>query len=66
MEFETHLDNLHDDFKKHMNAVTVKATNSHLTRLYNPAKEPAIVFFRHGVPLLYSGKLPGLIFIYLT
>lgn len=56
VEFEKHLANLEDDFKKHMNSVTVKATNSHLTRLYNPAKEPAIVFFRHGVPLLYSGE----------
>lgn len=56
VEFEIHLGNLEDDFKKHMNSVTVKATNSHLTRLYNPAKEPAIVFFRHGVPLLYSGE----------
>lgn len=56
VEFEKHLGNLEDDFKKHMNSVTVKATNSHLTRLYNPAKEPAIVFFRHGVPLLYSGE----------
>ncbi|CAD0197438.1 unnamed protein product [Chrysodeixis includens] len=56
VEFESHLDNLQDDFKKHLNAVSVKATNSHLARLYNPAKEPALVFFRHGVPLLFNGE----------
>lgn len=31
--------------------------NSHLVRLYKPSKEPALVFFRHGVPLLYDGPV---------
>lgn len=39
-----------------LNAWVVKAVNSQLVRLYNPNKEPALVFFRHGVPLLYDGK----------
>lgn len=30
--------------------------NSHLARLYKPTKEPALVFFRHGIPLLYEGS----------
>ncbi|XP_034827980.1 thioredoxin domain-containing protein-like [Maniola hyperantus] len=47
---------MYDDFVKHMNALTVKAVNSHLSRLYSPTKEPAVVFFRHGVPLLYDGE----------
>lgn len=55
-EFETHIESLQDDFKNHMNAVSVKSINSHLSRLYNPAKDPALVFFRHGVPLLFSGE----------
>ncbi|KAJ8727653.1 hypothetical protein PYW07_001772 [Mythimna separata] len=55
-ELETHIESLQDDFKKHMNAVSVKTINSHLSRLYNPAKDPALVFFRHGVPLLFSGE----------
>lgn len=28
-----------------------------MTRLYSPTKEPAVVFFRHGVPLLYDGPI---------
>lgn len=56
-KFELTLDSLYDDFHKHLNAATVKAVNSHLARLYNPTKEPALVFFRHGVPLLYDGMI---------
>lgn len=40
----------------------MKTENSHLARLYSPSKEPALVFFRHGVPLLFGGKY----IIYLT
>ncbi|KAJ0178812.1 hypothetical protein K1T71_005587 [Dendrolimus kikuchii] len=54
-DIEKIVENLRDDFKKHLNAVSVKTVNSHLARLYNPSKDPSIVFFRHGVPLLYSG-----------
>lgn len=35
----------------------VKVVNSHLLRLYTPTKEPALIFFRHGVPLLYVGEV---------
>lgn len=56
MKFNSNLEGLEEDFKKHLNADTVKIVNSHLARLYSPTKEPALVFFRHGIPLLYSGK----------
>ncbi|VVD01825.1 thioredoxin domain-containing protein [Leptidea sinapis] len=55
-ELEKIIDNLRDEFEQQLNAFSVKATNSHLARLYSPNKEPAIVFFRHGVPLLYYGN----------
>ncbi|XP_053603734.1 thioredoxin domain-containing protein [Plodia interpunctella] len=55
-KFDAALESLQDDFKKHLNAVTVKTENSHLARLYSPSKEPALVFFRHGVPLLFGGE----------
>lgn len=52
------MSNLVEDFKEHLDAITVKAFNSQLVRLYNPtAKEPALVFFRHGIPILYEGPL---------
>lgn len=40
-----------------LNAWVVKAINSQLVRLYSPTKEPSLVFFRHGVPLLYDGPI---------
>jgi hypothetical protein len=49
------LANLEEDFRQNLGAEVVKAFNSQLVRLYSPTKEPAIVFFRHGVPLLYDG-----------
>jgi len=39
-----------------LNAWVVKAVSSQLVRIYSPNKEPALVFFRHGIPLLYDGK----------
>ncbi|KAL4707917.1 hypothetical protein ACJJTC_013708 [Scirpophaga incertulas] len=55
-KYEAHLESLQEDFEKHLNAPTVIALNSHLAKLYSPSKEPAIVFFRHGIPLLYNGE----------
>lgn len=40
-----------------LNAWVVKVIDSQLTRLYSPTKEPVLVFFRHGVPLLYDGNV---------
>ncbi|CAK1546060.1 unnamed protein product [Leptosia nina] len=55
-KLESLVDSLQEDFEKQLNALSVKVINSHLARLYSPTKEPAIVFFRHGVPLLYNGE----------
>lgn len=49
------MSNVVEDLKEHLDAVAVKAFNSQLVRLYSPTKEPALVFFRHGIPLLYDG-----------
>lgn len=57
-DLESKVSNLVEDFKEHLDAITVKAFNSQLVRLYNPTtKEPALVFFRHGIPILYEGPL---------
>lgn len=45
-----------EDLVETLNAWVVKAVDSQMTRLYSPTKEPALVFFRHGIPLLYDGK----------
>lgn len=55
-KFEDELFKIRDELKDFPTEV-VKVENSQLVRLYNPKKEPAVVFFRHGVPLLYDGAI---------
>lgn len=56
---ETQLYNLQNEFKENLQSNVVKVLNSQLVRLYSPTKEPAIVFFRQGVPLLHDGSANG-------
>ncbi|XP_077288259.1 uncharacterized protein LOC143912765 [Arctopsyche grandis] len=46
-----------DELVDFLGAWVVMAQQSHLMRLYSPNAEPALVFFRHGVPLLYDGPV---------
>lgn len=55
--YENELTALREDIVDSLNAWVVKATASQLVRLYSPTNEPALVFFRHGVPLLYDGPI---------
>ncbi|KAG8295466.1 hypothetical protein J6590_080138 [Homalodisca vitripennis] len=55
-EYETALLNIREDLVDQLNAYVVACVNSMLSKLYNPNKEPSIVFFRHGVPLLYDAS----------
>lgn len=48
---------MRDEFDEKLNAKVVKLIDSQLVRLYSPTKEPALVFFRHGIPMLYSGDI---------
>ncbi|KAJ3664986.1 hypothetical protein Zmor_000512 [Zophobas morio] len=52
--FENAVTSLEEEFTKSFNGKAVKVINSQLTRLYSPTKEPLLVFFRHGIPLLYN------------
>jgi len=49
------LAHLREDFVDAMSAWVVKAVDSQLLQLYSNAKEPVLLFFRHGLPLLYDG-----------
>lgn len=54
-DYEQSLVTLKDELTETLNARVFKLENSQLVRLYNPQKkEPAIVFLRKGVPLLYD------------
>lgn len=54
-KLEDVLGNLKQEINDNLEAKVVKATGSQMVRLYSPTKEPAVVFFRHGVPFLYDG-----------
>ncbi|KAE8738656.1 hypothetical protein FOCC_FOCC015858 [Frankliniella occidentalis] len=54
---EKELTSLREDLVDALNAWVVKAVSSSMVKLYSPTKEPALVFFRHGVPLLYDGPI---------
>ncbi|XP_055525888.1 thioredoxin domain-containing protein [Wyeomyia smithii] len=56
-KFETILVNLKQEIKDNLEADVMKVKSSQMVRLYSPSKEPAVVFFRHGVPLLYDGPV---------
>ncbi|KAJ8925757.1 hypothetical protein NQ315_009605 [Exocentrus adspersus] len=48
---------LREDLVETLNSWVVKVEDSQMTRLYSPEPEPVLVFFRHGIPLLYDGPL---------
>jgi hypothetical protein len=50
--------NLREDLVDTLGAWVVRAENSAMARLYNPKapNQPFIVYFRHGVALLYDGR----------
>lgn len=56
-QYENELFKVRDEFRDAFPADVVKVVDSQLVRLYNPKKEPAVIFFRHGVPLLYEGNI---------
>ncbi|XP_055296942.1 thioredoxin domain-containing protein [Sitodiplosis mosellana] len=56
-KYENELFKVRDEFRETFPAEVVKVVDSQLVRLYNPKKEPAVIFFRHGVPLLYEGNI---------
>ncbi|XP_013118679.2 uncharacterized protein LOC106095831 [Stomoxys calcitrans] len=55
-DLELVVENAQKDLKETVGAVVVKALNSHMVNLYDPTKEPALIYFRRGVPLLYHGE----------
>lgn len=58
-DFEKELQRVRQDLVDNLSAWTVKVTDSQLLHLYSPEKEPVLVFFRHGNPLLYHGIVNG-------
>lgn len=55
-ELETVLENIQADLKQTLGAVVVKAHHSNMVSIYDPTREPSLIYFRRGIPLLYHGE----------
>jgi len=51
-KYEDTLTQIREELVDSLNAWVVKVEGSNLVHIYNPNKEPALVMFRHGIPLL--------------
>ncbi|XP_058791130.1 protein disulfide-isomerase A4 [Phymastichus coffea] len=56
-DVENQLLHIREDLVDSLSAWVVKVVNSQMLRLYSTGIEPAIVYFRQGIPLLYDGKI---------
>lgn len=56
-KYETIVEKIQDELKENINAEVVKITNSPMVSIYDPSKEPSLVMFRRGIPLLYHGNV---------
>ncbi|KAL9897706.1 uncharacterized protein ACN427_006131 isoform 1-T1 [Glossina fuscipes fuscipes] len=54
-ELQVVVENIQNELKETIGAIIVKAHNSHMVNVYDPSKEPSLIYFRHGSPLLYFG-----------
>lgn len=50
--YEDTLTQVREELVDSLNAWVVKVEGSNLVHIYNPKKEPSLIMFRHGVPLL--------------
>ncbi|XP_030380056.1 uncharacterized protein LOC115628203 [Scaptodrosophila lebanonensis] len=57
MQYEKIISNMKTELKEVLGATVVKAHDSNLVSIYDPAREPALLFFRRGIPLLYYGDI---------
>ncbi|XP_026805411.1 uncharacterized protein LOC113548636 isoform X1 [Rhopalosiphum maidis] len=51
-KYEETLTQIREELVDSLNAWVVKVEGSNLVHIYNPTKEPTLVMFRHGIPLL--------------
>ncbi|XP_001605564.1 uncharacterized protein LOC100121961 [Nasonia vitripennis] len=56
-QVENQLLHVREDLVDTLSAWVVRVVNSQMLRLYSPDKEPQVIFFRQGIPLLYDGPL---------
>lgn len=55
--YEQVVGNVQDELKQTLGATVVQAQESNLIHIYDPSREPALLYFRHGIPILYHGDI---------
>ncbi|XP_017005282.2 protein disulfide-isomerase A4 [Drosophila takahashii] len=56
-EYENVVTKIHPQLEETLSAIVVQSVDSNLVSIYDPSKEPALVFFRRGIPILYHGEI---------
>ncbi|KMZ05743.1 thioredoxin domain-containing protein isoform X1 [Drosophila simulans] len=57
VEYENMVTKIRDQLEETLSAIVVQSVDSNLVSIYDPSKEPALVFFRRGIPILYHGEI---------
>lgn len=58
-KYENVVDNIQEEVKQSLGASVVQAHDSNLIHIYDPSREPALLYFRRGIPILYNGAIDG-------
>ncbi|KAH8293097.1 hypothetical protein KR044_002675, partial [Drosophila immigrans] len=58
-EYERVTANVQEELKQMLGATVVQAHESNLIHIYDPSREPALLYFRRGIPILYTGNING-------
>ncbi|KAH8403256.1 hypothetical protein KR222_008987 [Zaprionus bogoriensis] len=58
-QYEQVVGNVQEELKQTLGAVVVQAHESNLIHIYEPSREPALLYYRHGIPILYHGAIDG-------
>ncbi|KAH8376946.1 hypothetical protein KR093_002328 [Drosophila rubida] len=59
VEYERVIANAQEELKQTLDASVVQAHDSNLIHIYDPSREPALLYFRRGIPILYTGRING-------
>ncbi|XP_017124046.1 thioredoxin domain-containing protein isoform X1 [Drosophila elegans] len=57
LEYENVVTKIYPQLQETLSAIVVQSVDSNLVSIYDPSKEPALVFFRRGIPILYHGEV---------
>ncbi|XP_052858054.1 thioredoxin domain-containing protein isoform X1 [Drosophila gunungcola] len=57
LEYENVVTKIYPQLQETLSTIVVQSVDSNLVSIYDPSKEPALVFFRRGIPILYHGEV---------